>query len=52
VSQTCPADNLVYTFGMSKIAILILLALVLVGTGCKTRPGSREFIPGKGWVPN
>lgn len=34
---------------------LLLLALVLVvgtaASGCKS-PGSREFIPGRGWVPN
>ncbi|MEI6394878.1 MAG: hypothetical protein WCT12_27700 [Verrucomicrobiota bacterium] len=39
---------------MSKLCLLLLLAglLVAVGTGCKTHSGSREFIPGKGWVPN
>jgi len=37
---------------MRKICLL-LLALALVGVaGCKTHSGSREFIPGKGWVPN
>lgn len=38
---------------MSKIC-LILLALALIlgaATGCKTESGSREYIPGKGWVP-
>jgi hypothetical protein len=38
---------------MLKLVVLVLLAVALVvGTsGCKTHPGSREFIPGKGWVP-
>jgi len=37
---------------MSKICILILLAAALVAAGCSsTDPGSREYIPGKGWVP-
>jgi hypothetical protein len=32
--------------------ILIALAAVLLGvSGCKSNPGSNEFIPGKGWVP-
>ena len=35
-----------------SIAMLVLLAVVMVFTGCKSHPGSREFIPGKGWVPN
>lgn len=31
-----------------------LLAAVAAGalTGCKTKSGSREFIPGKGWKQN
>jgi hypothetical protein len=39
---------------MSKLCLLLVLAglLVAIGTGCKTSSGSREFIPGKGWVPN
>jgi len=39
---------------MSKLCLLLLLAglLVAAGTGCATHSGSREFIPGKGWVPN
>ena len=37
---------------MSKICILILLAVVLVAADCASdNPGSREYIPGKGWVP-
>jgi len=42
---------------MSKICMLLWLAAALalasMASGCCTRdPGSREFIPGKGWVPN
>ena len=38
---------------MTKICVLILLLGVLVvGVGCKSHSGSREFIPGEGWVPN
>jgi len=39
---------------MSKLCLVLLLAslVVAVGVGCKTHSGSREFIPGKGWVPN
>ncbi|MGB9603893.1 MAG: hypothetical protein ACP5MG_12015 [Verrucomicrobiia bacterium] len=32
------------------IAVLIALSMLFF-TGCKTSSGSREFIPGKGWVP-
>jgi hypothetical protein len=32
--------------------LLILIATVLVIAGCSTHSGSREFVPGKGWVPN
>ncbi len=39
---------------MSMLCLLLLLAglLVLVATGCTTPSGSRDYIPGKGWVPN
>jgi hypothetical protein len=38
---------------MSKICVLILLlAALAVASGCKTDSGSREYTPGKGWVPN
>jgi hypothetical protein len=38
---------------MSKICLLLLLAALLVAVGCASPPsGSREYIPGKGWVPN
>jgi len=33
--------------------VLLLLAAALVAiVGCKSSSGSRDFIPGKGWVPN
>ena len=33
--------------------VMVVAAVVtLAAGGCKTHPGSREFIPGKGWVPN
>ena len=37
---------------MSKYLFLIGLVAVLAVSGCATHSGSREFIPGKGWVPN
>jgi Flp pilus assembly protein TadD len=38
---------------MSKLCLLLILAAMLIGVaGCATHSGSREFIPGKGWVPN
>jgi hypothetical protein len=37
---------------MTKYLLLIVLAVVVAGTGCKTKSGSREFIPGKGWKSN
>jgi len=36
---------------MKPLLLLALLAVALVATGCQTDGGSREFIPGKGWVP-
>ena len=38
---------------MKKVIALLLLTVMLGGllTGCHTPSGSREFIPGKGWVP-
>jgi uncharacterized protein YcfL len=38
---------------MSKLCLLLMLAaLLLVMVGCASPPsGSREYIPGKGWVP-
>ena len=38
---------------MTKIAVLIVLvAALLVGAGCKSSSGSREFAPGQGWKLN
>ena len=37
---------------MSKLCLLLLLVATLVAAGCATHSGSREYIPGKGWVPN
>lgn len=33
------------------IALFLLAATLLAAAGCKTNKGSREFIPGRGWVP-
>ena len=39
--------------GMKKFLLLILLlTATLMISGCQTPSGSREFIPGQGWVPN
>lgn len=37
---------------MSKLCLLLLVALMLAAAGCKSSSGSRDYIPGKGWVPN
>ena len=39
---------------MRMIILLLLLGLVLtlLGVGCASDKGSREYIPGKGWVPS
>ena len=39
---------------MKKILMLIVLAAVAVGfsSGCKSHSGSREYLPGKGWLKN
>jgi len=37
---------------MSKLWLLLLLAVLLAAAGCASHSGSREYIPGKGWVPN
>jgi len=38
---------------MSKLCLLLVLAALLVAAaGCGTSSGSRDYIPGKGWVPN
>jgi hypothetical protein len=51
--HTCPHDNLDYSAAMKKLCAWVLLAVLVFGVaGCKTHSGSREYIPGKGWVPN
>jgi len=51
--HTCPGDNLDYSSGMKKICVWLLSAVLLAGVvGCKSSSGSRDYIPGKGWVPN
>jgi hypothetical protein len=38
---------------MSKLCQLLLLLLALaVFTGCASHSGSREYVPGKGWIHN
>jgi uncharacterized lipoprotein len=38
---------------MTRTIFWVLLAILVIGiSGCKSNPGSREYIPGKGWVPN
>lgn len=38
---------------MTRMLVLLLFVAVLVAAvGCKSSSGSRDFIPGKGWVPN
>jgi hypothetical protein len=37
---------------MSKLCLLLLLVALLGAAGCSTSSGSREYIPGKGWMPN
>ncbi len=37
---------------MKKLVIVLMVALVVVLAGCASHSGSREYIPGKGWVPN
>ena len=37
---------------MIRILLIVsLLATALLASACKTNKGSREFIPGRGWVP-
>lgn len=52
--QTCEGDKLGISLpGMKRVLICVLLvAMVVLVSGCCNGTGSREFIPGKGWVPN
>jgi hypothetical protein len=34
------------------VLMLAIAATLLAVTGCKSNTGSRQFIPGKGWVPS
>lgn len=37
---------------MSRICVLLLVAVALAVCSCEsTDKGSREYVPGKGWVP-
>jgi hypothetical protein len=51
VGQTCLTRNLDYAAGMAKYIVLFLVTLLLALSGCSTPSGSREYVPGKGWVP-
>ena len=31
--------------------IVLIVSLIFI-SGCKTHSGSREFVPGKGWIHN
>lgn len=33
------------------LLVFSLAATLLLATACKSNKGSREFIPGRGWVP-
>ena len=37
---------------MPKYLLLFSLVAIVVVSGCKTHSGSREFVPGKGWIQN
>jgi hypothetical protein len=37
---------------MSKLCLILLMLAIMVGAGCRSSSGSRDYIPGKGWVPN
>jgi hypothetical protein len=34
------------------IMLLLVSAAILTSMGCQHHPGSREYSPDKGWVPN
>lgn len=37
---------------MRKYLLLILLGVLVAVSGCKSSSGSREYVPGKGWIQN
>lgn len=37
---------------MSKVCLGFLLLVLFLAAGCHTPSGSREYVPGKGWVTN
>jgi hypothetical protein len=37
---------------MRILLLLVIAATMLAVSGCKSNTGSRQFIPGKGWVPS
>jgi hypothetical protein len=38
---------------LRRTALLLLMLGLVAVAGCATKPsGSRDYIPGKGWVPN
>ena len=55
-ARMCPRLAAV-TMGIKFVAMIRLLliaalaATILSATACKTNEGSREYIPGRGWVP-
>ena len=34
------------------MAVVLVVMVAVVLSGCKTPPGSREYTPGKGWQEN
>lgn len=52
--QACAPDKLDYAGRMVKVVLvaLALAALILGSTGCASHSGSREYVPGKGWIYN
>jgi predicted small secreted protein len=37
---------------MTKFLLLILVVVLVTVSGCETHSGSREYVPGKGWIQN
>ncbi|HAB17869.1 MAG TPA: hypothetical protein DCE44_15615 [Verrucomicrobiales bacterium] len=51
-SKLEPAANPISLPAVKKVLVLLVVALMAgaAASGCKSS-GSREFIPGRGWVP-